>query len=112
MLTQRSTPRYASGVKSSRNEVAELLRDLRQSKGESLRAAAKGIGVDPGHLARVEAGEKPLSNSLSERVTAHYDVRPDELHLAAGRVPPDVVAILIDHPEELDRLRKRYEHHG
>lgn len=93
---------------SARHEVADLLRELRQDRGESLRVAARGIGVDPGHLARVEAGEKPLSDALSERVSAYYDVDTDRVQLAAGKAPSDIVAILLAHPDELSRLRKRY----
>jgi transcriptional regulator with XRE-family HTH domain len=92
--------------------VAELLRDLRERRGVSLRAAARGVGVDPGHLARVESGEKPVSGGLSEKLSSYYDVDPDAVHLAAGRIPPDVVALLIEHPEELRLLRERLGSRG
>lgn len=99
-------------MRASGSEVADLLRNLRQRKGESLRVAARGIGVDPGHLARLEAGEKPPSDALSARVSAYYEVDPDSIHLAAGRIPPDVVTILVCHPEELARLRESYKADG
>lgn len=95
-------------MKSSRNEVASLLKDLREERGESLRAAAKGIGVDPGHLARLESGQKPISEPLSSRVSDYYNVDQDILFAAVGRLPSDVVRILLEHPEELSRLRSRY----
>ncbi|MFJ9628053.1 helix-turn-helix domain-containing protein [Streptomyces sp. NPDC101175] len=37
------------------------LRAAREAKGLSLRAAARSSGIDPGHLSKVERGEKQLS---------------------------------------------------
>lgn len=88
--------------------VAELLRRLRAERGESLRAAARGLGVDPSYLSRVENGEKTPSAQLQERAIEHYQVNADLLYLAAGRVPPDVVAILREHPQLLAMLREEY----
>lgn len=37
------------------------LRAAREALGLSLRAAARNSGIDPGHLSKVERGEKQLS---------------------------------------------------
>ena len=92
--------------------VADLLRSARQAKGESLRSAAKAIGVDPSYLSRVEGGEKAPSEALRERVRSHYDLDRDVLALAAGDVPEDVLVILQRHPEALKELRERYARSG
>ena len=70
-----------------------MIKDLREQKGESLRSAARNIGIDVAHLARVESGEKQLSSSLSDRISDYYDVDPDEVYLASRRLPPDIVSI-------------------
>jgi transcriptional regulator with XRE-family HTH domain len=87
--------------------VADLLRELREEKGESLRAAARGIGVDPAHLQRVETGAKPPSDAFAEKASAYYDVEPEVVLLAAGQLPPDVVEYLLTHPEELKLLQEK-----
>jgi transcriptional regulator with XRE-family HTH domain len=88
--------------------VADLLRRLRTERGESLRSAARELGVDPSYLSRVESGEKAPSVQLQQRASEHYEVKADILYLAAGYVPPDVIAILREHPELLEKLRGEY----
>jgi transcriptional regulator with XRE-family HTH domain len=94
----------------ARNEVADLLRQLREEKGDSLRSAARGIGVDASHLKRVEDGDKKVSENLTERVINYYDVDPDRVYLAAAQLPPDIVELLLAHPEELSSIRRRLGH--
>ncbi len=89
-------------------EVASLIKKLRTQKGESLRSAARNIGVDVAHLARIESGERQLSGPLGQRVSSYYDIHPDTVELAAGRLPSDVIELLLAHPEEIDKLRNRY----
>jgi transcriptional regulator with XRE-family HTH domain len=88
--------------------LAELLRDLRETRGASLRAAARDLGVDPSYLSRLERGEKPASPGVLERAARYYQVEQEELALAAGALPQDVVQILRDHPELIERLRAEY----
>ncbi|MGA2836029.1 MAG: helix-turn-helix transcriptional regulator [Acidimicrobiales bacterium] len=94
--------------KAHASNVASLIREIREERGESLRSAARNIGVDASHLARVESGEKQLSAALGTRISHYYEIDPDGVYLAAGHLPPDIVEILLAHPEELDGLRERY----
>lgn len=91
----------------SEQSVASVLRELRAKRGESLRSAARGIGVDPSHLARIESGEKEPSEELRERLGRYYGAYSDEIAIASGHLPPDVVQILLAHPEEIARIRER-----
>ena len=88
--------------------VASLIRRLRVERSESLRSAARDLGVDPSYLSRIEAGTRMPSEDVERRITSHYGVPKDLLDLAAGRVPVDVLEILRLHPEVLDELRVRY----
>jgi transcriptional regulator with XRE-family HTH domain len=88
--------------------LAQLLRDLRQSRKVTLREAADGLDIDPSHLSRLERGEKKPSPELRDRVAHYYRIDVDELRLADGGVPDDVVEILRAHPEAIDRLRSEY----
>jgi transcriptional regulator with XRE-family HTH domain len=88
--------------------VADLIRRLRSERSESLRKAARDLGVDASYLSRVEAGTRTPSSELEGRIQAHYGVPKDLVDLAVGRVPEDVLVILREHPELLDEIRRRY----
>jgi transcriptional regulator with XRE-family HTH domain len=88
--------------------LSELLRELREQQGRSLREAARALEVDPAHLSRVERGSKPASGAILERASSYYEVPRELLALSRGVVPGDVVEVLQRHPELLDELRHRY----
>lgn len=88
--------------------LGQLLRELREERGESLRAAAKSLEIDPSYLSKVERGTKPLPERLRPRLAAYYDTSPEELAIAEGLVPADIATLLLKHPEVIDELRKRY----
>lgn len=50
------------------------LRHLRVAKGLSLRTAARRSGIDPGHLSKVERGEKQLSIDSLYRLARVLDL--------------------------------------
>jgi hypothetical protein len=95
------------GVMASK-ELAELLKEVRESKGVSLRGAAKELQVDASYLSRVERGNKSASSRVLDRAATYYELPRERLALAAGALPADVLAILRAHPEIVDRLRKTY----
>jgi transcriptional regulator with XRE-family HTH domain len=86
----------------------ELLRSLREERGQSLREVARHLSVDPGYLSRIERGTKPASSAMIERASVYYDVPEELLALSRGVVPPDITAILQAHPDLLKELRERY----
>jgi transcriptional regulator with XRE-family HTH domain len=88
--------------------VAQLLRDLRQQQGASLREAAHQLGVAPSHLSRLERGHKSPSSALRDRAANYYGIAPDVVALADGVIPEDIKHILMHHPELLTELRERY----
>ena len=85
-----------------------LFKELRDKKGVSLREAARELGIDPSFLLRLERGERSASHDVQQRAANYYSVAPDLLRLDGGDVPEDVIAILREHPEVLDRLRNEY----
>lgn len=88
--------------------VSKLLKELREEKGKSLRAVARDIGVDPAHLSRIERGKKTPSLELQEKVAHYYATDLDELSVASGSLPDDVIQMLLEHPEALDEIRRKY----
>jgi transcriptional regulator with XRE-family HTH domain len=88
--------------------LGDLLRELREQQGRSLREAARALEVDPAHLSRVERGAKPASSTVLERASNYYSVPRELLALSRGVVPSDVVELLQHHPEVIEELRHRY----
>jgi transcriptional regulator with XRE-family HTH domain len=91
---------------SSSTPIGQILRGLRGE--QSLRSAARELRVDAAYLSRVERGEQRASEALRERAAAYYEADPQQLAIAEGRLPADLLAILAAHPEAIDELRKRY----
>jgi transcriptional regulator with XRE-family HTH domain len=92
----------------SNRPVAQLLRDLREQQGASLRKAAHQLGVAPSHLSRLENGYKSPSGALRDRAASYYGVPREIVALADGVVPEDIKDILRHHPDLLTELRERY----
>lgn len=91
-----------------RSQTVRLLRDLREQRQVSLRQAARDLSLDPAYLSRVERGDVPPSDRVATKLASYYMRSPDEVLLAAGRVPDDIINILQRHPNLVDELRRRY----
>ena len=92
--------------------VADILREAREANGQSLRGAARELGVDASYLSRVESGERSPSLGLRERAESLYGLDSDRLALSAGQVPADVLEILQRNPELLDEMRVKHGRAG
>lgn len=57
------TPANPAAVRAGRT-----LRMMREAHGVSLRFIAAAVDVTPGHLSRVESGERPASDELTQRI--------------------------------------------
>jgi len=88
--------------------IGELLRELREQRGETLRKAAEDLGVDAAHLSRLERGLKSPSTDLRRRAASYYAVSADELSVASGELPEDIVKILLANESLIAELRERY----
>lgn len=49
-----------------------------------------------------------MSEGLTARVAKYYGVAEEQLAMAEGRLPEDVLAIIKSHPEVIEELRKRF----
>lgn len=59
----------AAGLRNAERANGEsALRTVRKAQGLTLRQAAVGAGIDPGHLSRVERGEAQLSLNALRRL--------------------------------------------
>lgn len=79
--------------------LGEYLKELRRAAGLSQRAAAAAAGVSFPHISKVEAGHETPSADLLAALAEAYGTDPDEVLLAAERLPKDVEHAVIEKKE-------------
>src|SRR5262245_15612404 len=90
-------------------EFGEILRKLRSSTGLGIKRLAPELGVSYSYLSKLENNEIKPSEELVDRVAKYFEYDRDQLLLSAGKVPPEILEILRQHPEDaIDFLRKRF----
>lgn len=98
-----------------RHEIGEVLRDVRQRQGRTLREVSHSARVSLGYLSEVERGQKEASSELLASICAALDVPmsqmlrevSERLAEAEGLSVPDTV------PSELsEEFRREYGMHA
>lgn len=87
---------------SEHDEFSRRLRSRRKEKKLSLRSFAKMVDISPTYLSQIERGvSPPPANDKITAIAKLLDENVDELMLLAGRVPPDIQAIILKNPAEV-----------
>jgi HTH-type transcriptional regulator, competence development regulator len=90
-------------------EFGEILRQLRGRKALGIKRLAPELGVSYTYLSKLENNEVRPSEELVDRIAAYFQYDRDKLLLSAGKVPPEVLAILREHPDDaIAFLRERF----
>lgn len=88
---------------------AEILRQLRTDAGVGIKRLAPELGVSYSYVSKLENGEVGPSEELVGRIAAYFKYDRDRLLLSAGKVPPEILRILQDHPDDaIEFLRQRF----
>lgn len=82
-----------------RHEIGDVLRDVRQRQGRTLREVSHNARVSLGYLSEVERGQKEASSELLASICSALDVPlslmlrevSDRLAIAEGVAVPDTV---------------------
>jgi len=83
----------------------ERVRAARRAHGISLRAFASIIEISPTYLSKIERGElPPPATDRILSIASNLDEDGDELMGLAGKIAPDVVGIMLQHPVEYAAL--------
>lgn len=81
----------------------DRIRELRKSKGYSLRELGPKIGVGFTYLSKVESGKLDFgefpSSALILRLAEALDADPDDLLLLARRIPDSMADRILEQPE-------------
>jgi len=90
-------------------EFGELLRELRSRKGLGIKRVAPQLGITYTYLSKIETNQVRPSAELIDRMASYFAYDRDLLLLAADRVPPDILEILREHPEDaIEYLRATF----
>ena len=90
-------------------EFGEILRSLRTGVGLGIKKLAPELGVNYTYLSKLENREARPSEDFVRRVARYFNYDEDQLLMAAGRIPEEVLAILRENPEDaIEFLRQRF----
>ena len=90
-------------------EFGRILRRLRSDRGVGIKRLAPDLGVTYSYLSKLESGDVGPSEEFVSRVSSYFKYDKNELLLAAGKVPPDILKILQSHPQDaVEFLRQRF----
>src|SRR6267142_873873 len=90
-------------------EFGQILRKLRTKSGLGIKRLAPELDVSYTYLSKLENNEIYPSAELVDRVAQYFDYDRDALLLSAGKIPPEILEILREHPSDaLAFLRKRF----
>ena len=90
-------------------DFGDLLRHLRRKAGVGIKRLAPELDVSYTYLSKLENKEVGPSEELVERVARYFQYDRNRLLLAAGKVPPEVLRILREHPDDaVGFLKERF----
>lgn len=94
-------------------QFGDILRELRAKEGVGIKRLAPDLGVSYSYISKLESNQVRPSEEFVERVAHYFHYDRDRLLLAAGKIPPDILAILREHPEDaIQFLRERFGPRG
>lgn len=88
-------------------KFGKILRQLRQQNGLGIKALAPELRVNYTYLSKLENEAINPSEELVTRVAEYFGFDRDALLLSAGKVPPDILQILSEHPSDAVAILRR-----
>lgn len=94
----------------SSESLGQRIKQRRLEKGLTQRDLAEAAGITVPYMSKIEADRETPTDEKLERIANQLGLNADELILAAGRLPEDVMERLTADPEKalefLRRVRK------
>lgn len=86
-----------------------VLRQLRTKTGIGIKGLAPRLGVSYTYLSKLENDEVGPSEELVSRIAKYFRYDRDRLLLSAGKVPPEILNILRENPDQaIQFLKERF----
>ncbi len=84
----------------------KLFRRLRSKTGLGIKRLAPELGVSYTYLSKLENNELNPSEDFVQRAARYFKTDRNQMLLSAGKIPPEVLRILQEHPEDAVELLK------
>jgi len=90
----------------TKKHFGEVLRQMREEQGVSLRKFAVKLGITPTYLSKIERLEitKAPSEEVIRLAASELDTDFDDLMILAGRIPSELPDIINERPKEMTAL--------
>jgi transcriptional regulator with XRE-family HTH domain len=90
-------------------QFGEILRELRTRAGLGIKRLAPELQITYSYLSKLENNETKPSEELVARVAEYFNYDTSRLFLAAGKIPPEILEILRENPDDaINFLRRRF----
>lgn len=87
--------------------LGQKIRNRRLELNLTQREVADAVGITVPYMSKIEAGKETPTDEKIARLATKLKLNPDELTLAAGRMPSDVMDRLVADPTRaLEFMRK------
>jgi HTH-type transcriptional regulator, competence development regulator len=87
----------------------KLFRRLRSKTGLGIKRLAPELGVSYTYLSKLENNELNPSEAFVQRAARYFKTDRNQMLLSAGKIPPEVLRILREHPEDaVELLREKF----
>jgi len=78
--------------------TGDHIQSIRQDRDLSQSELAGQVGIDHTYLSKIENGHMEPSSDTLLQIADELEADADKLLAMAGKVPPDVMSILVDQP--------------
>ena len=90
-----------------------ILKELRKKRGLSIKRLSSHLDVNYSYISKLENNHSNPSEEFVFKIADLFSYDQEELMLRAGKVPNDLLEILINNPKEAaDFLRKKFSENG
>lgn len=91
----------------------KTIKKLRSEKNLSIKRLSMELKVDYSYISKLENSHSKPSEEFIRKISAFFNYDPEELMLQAGKIPPDLLKILINNPKKAaDFLREQFPNDG
>lgn len=82
-------------------KFSQKLKDLRYQKGVGIKKLAPEIGLNYTYISKLENDKSLPSEEVIGKISKYFDCDKQELMLAAGKIPDELIKIIQDNPQEV-----------
>ena len=96
-------------AKIQKNKFGSALKELRSVNGLSIKQISSKLDVNYSYISKLENNKSNPSEGFIAKLAELFECDKEELMLKAGKIPPDLLEILVNNPKKAATfLRKQF----